>query len=299
MNRRTFLRQAALAGCLPLLRPGYALAAAAPPAGLTLKIITCNIRVDVPEDKRADDGWAQRREFCAEVIRNQRADVICLQECQHAHITFLRAQLPQYDAYGLANPGLLYHPINSILFRRERFELISAGGFWLSTTPHVAGSKSWDSHSARFANWVQLRERATGREFRSWNTHLDHIGQTAREKGAELINQACQAYPKEYPQFLTADFNAGARNPAIMALKAGGWTDTYEAVHGSQDPGFTFHAFKGAQYPGGTANGGLKPKIDFVFCRGTVKPTAAAILRDSREGRYPSDHYFVAAEATL
>ncbi len=148
-------------------------------------------------------------------------------------------------------------------------------------------------------NWVQLKERGSGREFRLWNTHLDHIGQVAREKGAELIVQASAALPKAFPQLLTGDFNAHAANPAIKRVAAGGWTDTYSAVHGPADPGFTAHGFLGPRHAEKLPNGKRGARIDWIWCRGAVKPLAAEVIREGRNGRYPSDHYFVSAEVNL
>ncbi len=262
-------------------------------------MLSCNIRVDVPADGRSGNGWADRKELCVEVMRAQKADLICLQECQHVHLKHLKIRLPEFDSFALSNPDGAAHPLNAILFSRARYELVSAGGFWLSETPHVAGSKSWDSAQARFVNWVHLKERSSEKEFRLWNTHLDHIGQVAREKQAELIVQASAALPNAFPQLLTGDFNASAANPAIQLVAAAGWTDTYAAVHGPEDPGTTFHGFLGPKYAEGDPKGKLKGKIDFIWCRGPVKVLAAEVIRDGRNGRYPSDHYFVSANVEL
>jgi len=259
-----------------------------------MKILCCNIRVDVREDGEAGNGWDDRKGFCLEFIRAQSADLICFQECREAHYQYLKGGLPEFDSFGLANPDAVFNPGNAIFFSRARFQMVSAGGFWLSETPHIAGSQSWDSARPRFVNYVHLRERDSGREFRVWNGHLDHIGQVAREKQAQCIVEAAEALPEDFPQLFTADCNAEASNPAIDNLKAGGWIDTYTAVHGPDDPGFTYHRFMGPAYDGKTTG-----KIDFIFCRGPVKTHAAEIIRDSRDGRYPSDHYFISAEVTL
>jgi endonuclease/exonuclease/phosphatase family metal-dependent hydrolase len=232
-------------------------------------------------------------------MRAQQADLIGLQECQHVHLKHLKTRLPEFDSFALSRPDARAYPLNAILFSRARYELVSAGGFWLSEKPHVPGSKSWDSAEARFVNWVQLRERNSGKELRFWNTHLDHVGQIAREKAAELIVQASAAFPRDFPQLLTGDFNANAANPAIKTVAAGGWTDTYAAVHGPADPGFTAHAFLGAQYAEKKLKGKPGARIDWIWCRGAVKPLAAEVIRESRNGHYPSDHYFVSATVSL
>src|SRR5690606_4503157 len=108
-----------------------------------------------------------------------------------------------------------------------------------------AGSFGWDTKSPRHANWARLRDRESGGEFIVWNTHFDHIGQQAREEQARMMGEASTAFdPIGIPQVLTGDMNAKANNRAIEVLKEGGWNDTYAALHGPQDPGFTFHGFK-------------------------------------------------------
>jgi endonuclease/exonuclease/phosphatase family metal-dependent hydrolase len=293
MKRRLFLKQVGLAASLPLLaRPAVDQpapdASAATAAKGSHKLLTCNVRVDVPGDSKTGDGWKHRKEFCCDLIQGQKADLIGLQEAQAIHFNDLKARMPEYDTYALSHSVADFHPIDAIFFLRSRYELISAGGFWLSETPHIAVSKSWDSANPRLVNWVHLKERSSGKEFRYWNTHLDHKGQTARVKASALIVQASDVLPKDFVQLLTGDMNAGVDNPAIKNYKEAGWVDTFAAVHPNAKPGGTAHGFKGPKAES-------HHKIDWIFCRGPVKPLAAAILRDSRNGHYPSDHYFVSA----
>ncbi len=141
----------------------------------------------------------------------------------------------------------------------------------------------------RLANWVRLADRATGAEFRVVNTHLDHVSQLARENQARLIVEDAAAYPDGYPQLLTGDMNVDWANPAIALFRRGGWADTYAAVHGTENPGHTFHAFQGPAFVSDIG------KMDWIFSRGAVTVAAAEVITDSQGGRFPSDHYFVAA----
>ena len=117
---------------------------------------------------------------------------------------------PEMDARQVGYPGIAKNPI---LYSRARYDLVAAGGFWLSETPHLPGSLSWDSARARHVNWVRLRDRASHRQFRVLNTHLDHQSQRAREEQIKMILAEAAFYPADFPQFLAGDFNAGAANP--------------------------------------------------------------------------------------
>jgi len=300
-TRRNFLQGLGLAVSTSWLANSETFAAQAAPASRpgTHRILSCNIRKPLEEDVKTGNGWDARKALCADVILAQRPDIICLQECVGVAMDYLRERLKDFDSYGLSNPEEAFNPANAILFSRSRYTLISAGGFWMSETPHVAGTKSWDSSRNRFVNWVQLKTRSAGREFRLWNTHLDHLGQVARENQARMVMEAAEAFPKDYPQILAGDFNAEATNPAVKLVIERGWTETHTAIHGPTDPGFTFHGFLGPKYAEKSAKAKSKGKIDWIFCRGAVKPVSAEILRDHRDGRYPSDHYFLSADVTM
>ena len=265
-----------------------------------IKILSCNVRVPQPEDERAGDGWEARRQLCGDVIVNQHADIVCLQEARGYQVDELKRRLPEFDAVGMSQPTREVVQNNAIMYSRERFELISSGGFWYSEQPHVAGSKGWDTASPRHANWARFRMRdkndQDANEFIVWNTHFDHKGQQAREEQARMTVEAAMAFdPIGIPQILTGDMNAKMNNRAIVTLKEGGWDDTYAKIHGPADPGFTFHGFQGKKR-NVKGRGG---KIDWIFTRGDVKTLGAEILRDGRDGRYPSDHYFLSATLEL
>jgi endonuclease/exonuclease/phosphatase family metal-dependent hydrolase len=260
----------------------------------SMKIMTCNVRYGGADD--GPNAWPHRQDFLADVIGVHDPDIIGFQEMWVIQFSYLKESLGVYDAYGMADEPLNHNPTNAIFYRRGRFAPVSAGGYWLSESPHVAGSKSWDNSTCcpRLANWLRLHDLESGEEFRFINTHLDHEGQKSRENQAHVINEDAAAYPADYAQILTGDMNADAANPAIQTFKAGGWQDSYESVHGPEDPGYTFHEFMGSAF----GEHGIG-KIDWVFVRGSVTVKAAAIVDDSREGCYPSDHYFVTAEIEL
>jgi len=200
---------------------------------------------------------------------------------------------PEYQAYAMIDEPCGNRPMNCMFYRRAAYTSVSAGGYWLSQTPHVAGSKSWDSACVRLANWIRLEDKTTRASFRIINTHLDHVGQIARENQARLIIEDANAYPQDYPQLLTGDMNCDSRNRAIDILKEGGWIDTYGAMHGTKDPGHTYHGFLGSKADASIG------KMDWIFMRGRMELSNADVIRDSSDGRFPSDHYFVSATVNV
>jgi len=263
-----------------------------------MKIMTCNIRCSTAGD--GENAWTFRRDLCCRVIRSRSPDIIGFQEIREDQFADLSAAFGEFDAYGAADVPLGRHRVNSIFFRRDVFHLLSASTFWLSETPQVPGSSSWNSANIRLAGWVHLREPASARELVVVNTHLDHRSQEARERQAQLINAWAAVFPADCPMILTGDMNCDRTNPAIRAFKEAGWRDTHEAVHGPAEPGHTVHWFLGPDHMKKTATFDWWPdnqgKVDWIFVRGNVKVTDAEIVRDSERARYPSDHYFVSAD---
>ncbi len=250
-----------------------------------MKILTCNLRGYGEGD--GNNAWVYRKRLCIDTIKSESPDIICFQEIlQFSEMT---AAFPEYDTYGMVDEPTGRNQMNCIFYRRDIYDRISAGGYWLSETPHVPGSKSWDSACVRLANWIRLEDSETGSDFRIVNTHLDHVGQQAREKQATLIYEDSAAYPDDYPQILTGDMNCDTENRAIDILKEAKWRDTYGAIHGTENPGHTFHAFLGPGYETSTG------KIDWIFSRGKVLVSDAKVITSSLNGRFPSDHYFVSA----
>lgn len=256
-----------------------------------IRIISCNIRKAYADD--GDNNWNRRRRICAQVLRKINSDIVCFQEMQRNQLDDLLKDLPGYLWFGMTKTAGCNNPINAIFYLQKRFECLASGGYWLSRTPHIAGSKSWESASIRLANWIRFYDHATRRDFRVVNTHLDHRSSTARLNQAVMLNEDASSYRSEYPQILTGDMNATRSEAAIQALMNGGWQDTHLQVHGRGDLGMTFHRFLGEKYTG------RNEQIDWIFNRGNMETKGVRVISDKFENRYPSDHYFVLAEMEM
>ena len=100
---------------------------------------------------------------------------------------------------------------SSIYYRKDKFDLVASGTFWLSETPDVAGSYLEASLYPRICTWAHLRDKVTGYEYIHINTHLDHLGNSKggkelRTAQIRVILEYIQSFP-DVPMVMTGDFN--------------------------------------------------------------------------------------------
>ena len=296
-NRREFFKKVGLLTAMPLLAKLDLQAEQLPAKGNQIKVLTCNIRVDLEEDAAKGLGWKDRREACLAVIKKQKADLIGFQEVLKGQFLDLKENLKDYFAFGFDGPEMDafkegYHGIakNPILFSKKRFELLAASAYWLSETPLKAGSFSWGSARARNAVFVRLLDKKTNKEIRLTNLHLDHVSNEAKEGQIKVVLEEAAQYQSDFPQILTGDFNVGMDSKVYRDVIAAGWKDSYVQVKGNETPEGTTHGFKGND-----PNRKKSKKIDFIFLNGPLKAIDTNIIKDSFKGVLPSDHYFVSA----
>lgn len=261
---------------------------------IDLEVMTFNIRYG-----SADDGanrWQRRRALVVDLLRGHYPDIVGIQEAQHDQVMALDAGLENHAWIGEGRLGGTKGEYTPIFYDRTRFEVVAEQTFWLSATPDVPGSASYGNRLSRICTWGRFREKNTGREFLVYNFHLDHQSQAARVESVQQILRHIDRRKEELPVVLTGDFNADMKNPALAPL----WrTDDsgeprYKSAFAVTAPHAegvgTFHYFEGVRH---------RAKIDFVLVDSGFDVLGAAILRDHRDGRYPSDHFPVRARLRL
>lgn len=173
----------------------------------THRIMTCNIRITgLPEDaKKPGCTWEERREVCRDVILAQKPDIICLQEVIYDSNEYMKKELKGYTSFGFAGPEMDpftegYHFIgkNVIFFLTSKYEMLGAGCYWLSEEPLIGGTVSWGTTRARHCNYLRLRDKKTGEEFRIIDTHLDHKSDNARREQARMLAEEAGQYADDF-----------------------------------------------------------------------------------------------------
>jgi endonuclease/exonuclease/phosphatase family metal-dependent hydrolase len=260
-----------------------------------LRVMTFNVRYGTAND--GDNAWDQRKQLLVDVIRQFDPDLLGTQEVLATQADFLQGKLSDYEMVGVGrDDGQRQGEFSAAFFKKQRFEALDSGTFWLSETPDVPGSKSWDSSLPRIVTWVRLRDRdAPQRELLWLNTHWDHRGRQARVESGKMIRRFVDEHAGDALVLVTGDLNVNEDHPGVQAMLAEEsvprLADLYRQAHPDAHPDeSTFGGFRG------TTQG---KRIDFILGSAECRVTDADIVRTSRDGRYPSDHYPVTAVVKL
>ena len=180
---------------------------------LTIKYISYNIRYGTADD--GDNAWDIRKPATKEMISIEQPDVFGLQEALVGQLEYIDSNFPQYSRVGVGrDDGKEEGEFMAVYYRNDKFKLLDNGNFWLSETPDEC-SMGWDAACRRIVTWAKLKDKETGKVFYAFNTHLDHVGEVAREQSILLITKKIEEIVKKdkAPVFLSGDFNSNVSSP--------------------------------------------------------------------------------------
>lgn len=258
-----------------------------------INVMSYNIRYDNPGDSA--HAWPYRKEMVANLVAYHEADLLGLQEALEHQVLYLDSALNDLDWVGVGrDDGQSKGEFSPVFYRKTMFDLLDWGTFWLSETPDEI-SVGWDASMERIATWTQLIHKPSGDTVYYFNTHFDHRGEQAREESAKLIREKITEIAGDAPVLVTGDFNASPDSAPYAAMVDGdGLEDAYEV---SQLP----HHGPTSSFSGFVVTEPLAAnrRIDYVFVSPDIQVLKHAILTDSKDNAYPSDHLPVIAEVSL
>jgi endonuclease/exonuclease/phosphatase family metal-dependent hydrolase len=253
-----------------------------------LKLMTYNIRLDVASD--GENDWNHRKDYFCAQIQFYEPDIFGIQEAKPNQVTDINARLPKYNNVGVGRDEDGQGESSNIYYKKDRFILKKTNTFWLSDTPDKI-SRGWDAACNRVCTYALFQDKKTKLTFWVFNTHLDHIGEEARTKGIQLIlSRIASLNTSNNPVFFMGDFNSEPNTERIIELKKV-MNDSREiAIEKPFGPSGTFNNFN--------HNEPVTKLIDYIFVSKNTKLTVAkyAILSDSKDLKYPSDHFPVYVE---
>lgn len=174
-----------------------------PQGGVTM--ISCNVRCLTPLDL-GKKSWFYRADLLMQDIAAQAPGIIGFQEVTRWQYDYLVDVLTGYDSvidYRDKSPVSEGCPI---FYNEQLYTLKDKGSFWLSETPEIM-SKDWGAAHYRICSYVILTDKASGKDFVVFNTHLDHVSDEARIKGIEVVLSKIAQFGG-LPAVIMGDLNA-------------------------------------------------------------------------------------------
>ena len=259
---------------------------------MDMKIMSFNLLCGGREQR----NWASRAKMVVDTIRRADPDTLGVQEAHHDWMQTLCAGLPDYAFVGVGrDDGKTEGEYSAVFYKKDKFDLLDSGSFWLSETPDVPGVKGWDAACVRICSYAKLREKTSGKPFVHFNTHLDHRGLVAMQKGAELVTEKAAQICPDLPAFFTGDFNVTPDSEPYQTVIRAGFADARQIAAVSDDS-VTFHT---EVFVTDRTDIELSV-IDYCFVKGDVQVRSFRVLRDVYPGGlYPSDHFPVLTTVTL
>ncbi|MFB6088137.1 MAG: endonuclease/exonuclease/phosphatase family protein [Haloarculaceae archaeon] len=254
-----------------------------------MRVMTFNVRRDVEAD--GEHAWPHRRDLVVDTIRFHAPDVVGLQEPLSHQVDYVRAEL-DLDWRGVGrldgDDSGEHVPIG---YDPDVLSLAEWGTFWLSETPETPGT-GWDAAHPRIVTWARF-EGGAGGPFLFCNTHLDHEGERARRRGAQLLRDRVADLADADPVIVVGDMNATAGEDPLVILTASGDPNLADAgsvaEHGHHGPNTTRTDFERLRHG---------RKIDHVLVSSEVSVHQQGVCLDAEDG-YPSDHLPLVAEVSV
>ncbi len=252
-----------------------------------VKLMTYNIKYANEND--AENSWSYRKDWITSQIKFYEPDIFGVQEALQVQIDYFSEHMPNYKHIGVGrDDGMKKGEYSAIFYNSEKFKVLENNTFWLNETPTKI-KKGWDAALPRICTYGLFENKKTGEKFWYFNTHFDHVGVKARQESAKLIfEKITELNTQDYPVVLSGDFNLMPDTKSIQYL-----SEQMIDAKGAADLVFG---------PEGTYNGfnfsePVTRRIDYVFLsKNGFHVKKYAVLSDSKDLKYPSDHLPVIVE---
>jgi endonuclease/exonuclease/phosphatase family metal-dependent hydrolase len=244
--------------------------------------MTFNLRFENSSD--GPNAWQYRRELVTDLIEKYGPSILGTQEGMCSQLDYINNNLSEYSLHAPHRTLDATCQYPTLFFHKDGFRVHEVGEFWLSKTPKVHLSKSWDSAFPRMMSYARVSEVNDDKEFWVVVTHLDHMGAEARYQQARIIKDWLRT--KNNPVILMGDFNDSPGSPVhhLLTSSETGLQDTWKILNNEEEhkDNFTHHAFTGIPQ---------KSRMDWILVSQHFHVIEVDIIKDNTENRYPSDHF--------
>lgn len=254
-----------------------------------ISVMTYNIKLDYP--KEGENSWTTRKPILINQLKFNAPDILGVQEALPNQMKDIDSALVTCNFIGVGrDDGKNEGEYSAIFYKKDLFEVLESSTFWLSETPKKA-SLGWDAAYNRICTYALFKHLKTDNMFWVFNTHLDHVGVKAQVEGAKLIlNKIKQLNIKKLPVILMGDFNMEDTHESIQYISKSLY-DSKSVAAEIVGPLGTFNNYE--------FDKPVTQRIDYIFLSNDFTVNKYTVLNDSKNGKYPSDHFPVKVEITF
>lgn len=259
----------------------------APKDDTDVDVMSLNIRLDTPVDSA--NAWPHRAAMVAAFVNDQMPDLLGMQEVLWHQYQYLDSAMAGYGSVAAGrDDGLHGGEACPVFYRLARFDSLTSGTFWLSTTPEVPGSIGWGAALTRIATWARLYDRVAQDTILYLNTHFDHISDSARVMSSGVLLERVKELAGDNDFIITGDFNAAPESMAIARMVEGNLAVDSYLISATPPTGesYTFNGWR--DEPGDR-------RIDYIFVRNGMRVMSHSTHRIIENGVFISDHWPVTA----
>ena len=179
-----------------------------------MKTFTFNTRVMDPHSKE----WKERKVQIVEFIKEIKPLFFTTQELRNGTLKDIYDEIKEDFEY-TGEERERNGEYVAIFYNKHLLKLLSTETKWLSETPNVKYSKSYNSACVRIVTIATFDDGK--HKFRVLSTHLDHVSMLAKIKGAEYITNRANELNKvePLPTFIMGDMNSTIHEEPIKIFE--------------------------------------------------------------------------------
>ncbi len=197
------------------------------------------------------------------------------------------------DAGGNANGSDAYFA-TYIFFRKDKYQLIDSGTFWMSKTPDVPSIYDSTVDCNRTCTWALLEDKETGFRYVHMNTHLDWMNMEVNKIQVAMIREQIERFEAMgYPVFATGDYNCDEGTASYHEmLQSDVIADSKHVAEKTMNLG-TYPSY-------GQYDVTVEKPIDYVFVtKDMMDVHEYKVIDEKPGGEYVSDHNGLFVHATV
>ncbi len=250
-----------------------------------LKVMSFNVR-----NGEYGDG---RMELLLSKIMEESPDLVGMQEVGDSWKPFFKENIDStgYVKLGHGRYQLGYSEESSILYKKDKFDLIESDTLWLTDTPEI--ESKWKNPEdptdgfPRIMTYAVLRRKSDGTVFVFANTHLETDSPAQDHQAYWLTQILFEKFRNDYPIILTGDFNCSEGSTAYNTVVDFGFEPTNKY-------GESTGTFNGYRHKNGEGS-----IIDFCFVNEYIPIRSYKVMPATVNDQYVSDHNAIVSEVML